>query len=137
MSKAKKSYKSHPVVGWICILFGIYPLAIASGFLNVDSESVHAPMWIVGLCGLVFIIAGCMILFRQYGRLVDMLAAFVCLSFAVVGIWVSLFSPSDGFSGGIPFVSKELNHFLARGMFGLGAIISLLICTYAIKRALR
>ncbi|MFK7795348.1 MAG: hypothetical protein AB8B89_08370 [Gammaproteobacteria bacterium] len=137
MSKIEKINKSHPFLGWICVLLGLYLLAIAFDFLSVDSESIFAPMWIIGLCGLVFIISGCMILFRQHDRLIDILAAIICFSFAAIGIWVSLFSPSDGFSGGIPFLSKELNIFLARGVFGLGAIITSLLCVYAIRRALR
>lgn len=137
MNETEKINKSHPVFGWICILIGIYPLAIAFGLLNADSESIHAPMWVVGLCGLVFIIAGCMIIFRQHDRLVDILAAIICFSFAAIGIWVSLLSPLDGFSGGLPYVSKELNILFARGVFGLGAMITLLMCIYAIKRALR
>jgi hypothetical protein len=84
-------------------------------------------MWIVGLSGIVFIVAGCMILLRQHDRMVDVLAAFICFCFAVTGAWVSLFSPPDGFSGGILFVSEELNIIFASVAFGIGTIATSLM----------
>lgn len=137
MNDSEQNMKSHPVLGWICILLGLYPLAIAFGYLNTESSSTNAPMRIVGMAGMIFIIAGCMILLRQHGRLVDVLAALICFIFAIVGVWVSIFSPSQGISGGLPFVSEELNIILARGVFGFGVIVTSLMCIYAIRRALR
>ena len=137
MNDSNKIEKPHLYLSWVCIFLGLYLLAISFRLLETDSASTHAPMWIIGLIGIVFMVAGCMILLRKHNRLLDVLAAIICFSFAVVGIWVSLFSPSEGFSGGIPFVSESINIFLARGVFGLGAIVTSLMCLYAIRRALR
>lgn len=94
-----------------------------------------APMWVVALCGIVFLIAGCMIFLATHSRASDMLAAILCLLFGIVGTWVSLLSPSEGFSGGIPLLSQESNVTLGRWMFGGGAVICFAISAYAFRRA--
>tara|TARA_R110002167_G_scaffold149732_1_gene343153 strand:+ start:347 stop:760 length:414 start_codon:yes stop_codon:yes gene_type:complete len=126
----------NPGWGWICILLGLYPIAIAAGILEVDPDKLHAPPWVLALCGLVFIIAGCMALLGQHGRVNDSLAALILLAFALVGVWVSLFSSAEGFSGGLPFVSQEMNILLQRCIFGLGALICLSLFVYAVRRAI-
>jgi hypothetical protein len=54
--------------------------------------------------------------------------------FGVMGIWVSLFSSSEGFSGGLPFLSQDLNILIGRCLFGLGAIISFALSAWAFRR---
>lgn len=117
-------------------MLGLYPIAIAAGVLEVDPDSLNAPPWILALCGLVFVIAGCMVLLGQHGRINDILAALILLSFALVGAWVSLFSPAEGFSGGLPLLSRETNRLLGRVIFGLGALLSFSLFVYALRRAM-
>ena len=135
--QSKSANKAHSVYGWMCILIGLYPIALAFGFIELDNSTAHAPMWVIALCGIVFLIGGCMILLNQHTRLIDLLAALICLSFAAIGMWVSLFSPSEGFSGGIPFIPNQTNIMISRWVFGSGAVVSFLIFIYAVRRALR
>ena len=120
-----------------CIALGCYPVALGLGLLPVDEADVHAPLWIIAGAGLAFVIAGFMILFAKHSRVNDLLAGILLLLFGITGIWVSLFSSSEGFSGGLPFLSRELNIMLGRGLFGLGALISFALCAYAFRRAIR
>lgn len=131
----RHSEGTRSILGLFCIALGIYPLAIAFGFIPVDEGQVLAPMWVVALCGIVFLIAGCMIFLATHSRASDMLAAILCLLFGIVGAWVSLLSPSEGFSGGIPLLSQESNVTLGRWMFGGGAVICFAISAYAFRRA--
>jgi len=123
------------IVGLLCIALGAFPLSIALGLLPVDEADVYAPMWVVAVSGLVFLIAGCMIILGNHSWANDLLAGILCLLFGVVGVWVALFSPSEGFSGGVPLLSNAANVTLARWVFGFGALISFSISVYAFRRA--
>lgn len=96
-----------------------------------------APMWVVASSGIVFLIAGCMIFLADHSWANDLLAGFLCLLFGAIGAWVSLFSSSEGFSGGLWILSNDANVSLGRWVFGLGALISFSISAYAFRRAYR
>jgi len=129
--------KSRFALALLCIAVSLYLFSIASGFIPTSDEQAHAPLWVIGLCGVVFLIGGCMILLGRHSRVNDLLAAILCAIFGVVGLWVSLFSSSEGFSGGIPFLSYEQNVTIARWVFGLGSLISFAIAAYAFRRSIR
>ncbi len=123
--------------GWglFCIALGCYPISIALGLLPVDEARVMAPMWVVAMAGIMFVIAGAMILIGDHSWANDLLAGVLCLLFGIMGTWVSLFSPSEGFSGGVPLLAGESNVTLGRWMFGIGALMCFAISAYAFRRA--
>ena len=121
--------------GLVCVALGCYPVSIALGLLPVDEARVMAPMWVVAMSGIMFVIAGGMILLGDHSWANDLLAGVLCLLFGIMGAWVSLFSSSEGFSGGVPLLSNDSNVTLGRWMFGLGAIISFAVAAYAFRRA--
>jgi len=123
------------VYGLLLIAVGALPLSIALGLLPVDEADVHAPMWVVAISGIVFLIAGCMIFLGNHSWANDLLAGILCLLFGVIGVWVALFSSSEGFSGGVPLLSNAANVTLARWVFGGGALICFAISAYAFRRA--
>lgn len=122
-------------MGLLCIALGFYPFSIALGILPVDEAKVMAPMWVVATSGIMFVIAGGMILLGSHSWANDSLAGILCLLFGGMGTWVSLFSSSEGFSGGIPLLPHESNVTLGRWMFGIGALISFAVSAYAFRRA--
>jgi len=127
--------RSRLVLGLLCVVLGALPLSIALGFIPIVEGQVHAPMWVVALSGIIFVIAGCMIFLGSQSRANDFLAGVLCLLFGAVGTWVSLFSPSDGFSGGVPLLPNAANVTLARWLFGGGALICFALSVYAFRRA--
>lgn len=129
------SKRSRITWGLFCIALGCFPISIALGLLPVDPDTVMAPLWVVAGAGIAFVIAGLMILLANYPRANDLLAGILCMLFGVMGIWVSLFSSSDGFSGGLFFLSYEQNVTLGRWVFGLGALICFSLSAYAFRRA--
>ena len=135
MNSRRPAGTAHPFWAWFCIALGLGPLAIACGVVAVDPSKLLAPAWVLALCGLVFVIGGCMMLLGRGTRANDLLAGLICLAFAAVGIWVSLFAPSASFSGGIPLLSHEQNVTLGRWVIGCGAVVSLMLTGYALRRA--
>jgi hypothetical protein len=137
MTAPQSAKRVHPGWGWFCIVLGLYPLAIATGVLTVDSADIHAPMWIIFLCGVVFIIAGAMMLVGHDSRINDLFASILLLIMGLVGAWVALFGPADAFSGGIPFLPTEYNIVIARWLFGSGAVVVFAFFVYALHRLFR
>ena len=130
----QKTKTLHPAWAGFIILVGLVPVAIALGILPVEESSVHAPMWVVALAGLVFVWAGCLMLVGQQSPWSHLFASLILLSFAATGAWVALFGSADGFSGGIPMLSHETNTKVARGMFGFGSVCCLLLFVYAVRQ---
>jgi len=92
-------------------------------------------MWVVAMAGLMFVIGGAMILIGEHSWANDLLAGILGLLFGIVFTWVSLFSPGEGFSGGVPLLSGESNVTLGRWMFGIGALMCFAVSGYAFRRA--
>lgn len=134
MARKRMVQDPHPLWGWLCIALGLFPLGIALDLLPVDPRGVHAPPWVLALCGLVFISGGGLILLHRHRILQHLFAGTIAASFGLVGLWVALFAPDDGFSGGIFFVSDETNVAIARWFFGAGAVLALAIFAAAMLR---
>jgi hypothetical protein len=132
---SSSSKRSRLGMGLACIALGCYPLSISLGILPVDEAKVMAPAWVVAMSGIVFVIAGGMILLGNRSWANDLLAGILCLLFGIMGTWVSLFSASEGFSGGMPLLPHESNVTLGRWMFGIGALVCFAISAYAFRRA--
>ncbi len=50
-------------------LIGGFLVGIATGWVQTDPSSIHAPLWVLGAAGMVFILAGLMILLAGNERL--------------------------------------------------------------------
>ena len=131
------SWRARMVFGLGCIALGCYPVALGLGFFPGDEAGLNSPAWVVAGAGFAFVIAGLMILLANHSRANDFLAGILLLIFGSIGVWVSLFSSNEGFSGGLFFLSHKTNITLGRWLFGLGSLISFSLCAYAFRRALR
>ena len=119
--------------GWVIVAVGIYPILIALGVVSVEPGSIYDPMWVLFLVGMMFIIAGCMLIMRLKSKYNNLLAGLILLMFSIIGFWIAFFGHPDSFSGGIPFVSQTFNNTLARSLFGVGAVISFAMCMIAFR----
>jgi len=138
MTDNNDSRTSRPPVylGWLMVFLGLYPLLASAGVLPLNPQDVHAPRWVLALCGFIFLLGGLMMLLGHRARVNDALAALFCYSAAAVGVWVALFGDASQMSGGIPFLPREANVVLGRAVFGFGAVISLAVAVYATRRSL-
>ena len=117
----------------IAIACGGYALLAAIGVMPIETAN-NTPPWIVGLAGLVFVIGGVMIFLRNHSRVLDLLAAIILASFALIAAWVAVYGSAEGFSGGISMLSGDTTVSLARVMFGIGAIMCFAGFLYAMRR---
>ena len=122
----------------LSIALGAFLLLVASALVpGIERQAHDAPNTIIALAGLVFVIAGCMARLGQQSRVNDLLAAILLPVFGVIAAWVAWFSPSEGFSGGVPLVSDETNVSIARAFFGMGALLCFAMTIWALRRFIR
>ncbi len=131
----RRSRHTRWFVGLPCIALGLLPIFIALGWIPVAATSLHAPMWILALCGGIVLIAGMMVVLGNQSRANDLLAGVICLLFGINGAWIALLGPAEGFSGGLPILSGAANTTLGRWVFGIGALMCFAIAAYAFRLA--
>jgi hypothetical protein len=139
--------------GGIFTAVGGFIMAVGAGIVPTSPEQVHAPMWIIAMAGLVFVLGGVVMLagwLEQEGASpvgtpvttnpipqILVLAIMVCM--AAMATWAT-FAEGE-IEGGIalPFVSydSEINQYLGRALFGLSALLCWLVLAAAAFHAWR
>jgi hypothetical protein len=127
------------LVGATFTATGAFIMAVGAGIVPVDPETIHAPMWIIAMAGLVFVLGGVMMLagwLEQEGAtpvgtpvttnpIPHILVLAIMLCMAAMATWAT-FAEGE-IEGGIalPFVSydSEINQYLGRALFGFGALL--------------
>lgn len=122
--------------GLLALGLGIFAVLGGLGVIPMDT-SHDAPLWVVTVAGAMFCIAGIMVFLRNYPRALDFFAALILAGFTTLCSWVALFSSSEGFSGGVPFLPYDTNVVIARVMFGLGGLMCFGGFAYAVSRFLK
>ena len=102
MTPKKIHKKVHPAWGLICIAIGLYPISIGLGIIKTSESNVNGPLWLLLLCGVIFVVGGFMILVGRKSIYNNLLAAVICICFTILGVWVALFATPEEMKGGIP-----------------------------------
>ncbi|MAQ94445.1 MAG: hypothetical protein CMM84_13080 [Rhodothermaceae bacterium] len=100
-------------------------IGIGAGVVPADPASVHAPGWVLAVCGAVFVLAGVAMLAHRWPAVQSAAGGVICLAFGLVGGWVALFGEAAQFSGGTGLLSRGAEVAVARGVFGVGAVLCL------------
>jgi len=137
MTSNKPTPKQQKIFGWIFFLVGLPFIGMSLDIFPVDESTVHAPIWVIGLCGFVFSLVGLMILLGEKSPINNLLGGILVLSFALIGGWVALFGDSAQFSGGAPILSDSQNVVVARILFGSGSLMCFAIAIYAFRLQLK
>lgn len=138
MGKKRRNNKNEAPL-WLGYLFmgaGLYIVGISTGVIPAEESSFKAPRWVVLVVGAAFVFGGAAVTGREGSFFNDLMGSLIVFCLGVAVGWVSFFGSADGFSGGIPLLPDEINLGLARVLFGLGAIVCLVIAGYGMKRAL-
>ena len=86
-----------------CVALGTYPILLATGIVEPDPGQLHAPPWVVGIAGGVFVLLGFYLPFSGSKVSNNLFGALICLSFAAMGAWVAFDSPP----GSLPDVNTR------------------------------
>ena len=132
MKRRKQSSKG-PAPWWfggLFILAGTAIMGLGAGLIPADPSSVHAPGWVIVLCGVVFAMGGVMACMPNDQsetplNYVFLLVMMIC--FASAFSWVA-FGPgerefSGSVSGGGVGVGGSVGSIFGRVVFGFGSIM--------------
>lgn len=126
-------------MGGLFMATGLAIMCISVGWIPVDPASVHAPMWVLGLCGFVFFLPGALLCYYgiRNGMLPDGVAppkektwggagwfvgACIISAFGAIGVWIGFGAGPRQFGGGITGSEAE-----GRFVFGsMGVLCSIL-----------
>jgi hypothetical protein len=99
-SNAPLSRTQRIVLGGVFLAGGVVLLALGLGLIDAAPDSVFAPLWIIALCGLVFVLTSFAIVFdlnnnergQSWPRRAALLGVLLAiyLAFAVILTWLAL-----------------------------------------------
>ena len=149
--KSKK--QSSLILGILTIGAGAYIMLVAANVIHADESSFHAPRWIVGLSGLVFLSGGAAVSLQDahfdplrkewwFREIVNLAGPVMILLFAIITNWIAFAPGERSFGGGIslPFISisnGDLNQLSGRVVFGASAICLNILVVVLLGRGLR
>ena len=125
------------VFGLFFVAIGVFVLCVATDVIRADPGTIHAPRWVLGLCGAAFAGAGLSVIGARWPVVRFASLSVVLLGLGGVAAWASIGAPAEGWSGGIPFVSDTVNVGIARGLAGFGALLCLGLLVYGWKTGFR
>lgn len=128
---------AHPFVALFCAGIGLFILLVAAGVIPTDPGSIHAPRWVLGLCGVVFAAGGVAILGPRFALLRNIGLSALLLAMGGVAFWAAALAPVEGWSGGIPLVPRAVNVWFARGLAGFGVLLCLGLLVHGWKTGFR
>jgi len=137
MLASEASDQARPGWGAFCILIGLLPIATALRLLPVQPGALHAPRWVLFLCGFAFVNAGAVLLAGPRPRLRSLFAMLLMTAMGATSGWIALFGDPGSFSGGVPLISPRRNVLVARWLFGFGAVLLLAMAASAARQTLR
>lgn len=149
------------LMGGLFLLAGLLILFVAAGWIEVDPAKIHAPRWVIGVCGGMFAVSGIGVLYygvvnglglhsRAKGEqpgdgfsVVAWLVGLVITSgMAVVAAWIA-FGPGDrAFSGSVGIGGAGVggsggSETLGRWVFGIGAVLTGALALWGLIYGLR
>lgn len=135
-------------MGGLFASVGLTIVFVSLGWIPVDPSSVHAPMWVLGLAGLVFMLPGLLMgyygvrngLTRDGTTIVEkpwggpgwFVGAVMISAFGAMGLWVGFGDGPRQFSGGLTGSEGE-----GRFVFGLMGILCTLAAAWVWLRGLK
>ena len=133
-------------IGAIAAAAGLYFVLVGLGLLPIPGgpRNLHAPLWVVLLAGLAFLLGGIAIVIQAIGRadatgelptnaphwiriVQYLIGVAIFASFAMIASWIAIGGDAKQFSGNVLMFGASTNAMIARSAFGLGAIICWLV----------
>ncbi len=141
------------ILGFVFAAVGGFIMFAAVDIVAIDPEGLHAPRWVLGAAGLMFFLAGVMVIAQgiagpgaeqvvlfQWLQLI--LVTGMMASFAAIFIWVGLGPGEREFQNSTSFgpisIIKEGNQIIGRCLFGgFGLLTGLGTLVFAFNKILR
>lgn len=129
--------KTKLILTIITFMLGIFMVLEGSGITSIGTGDNNAPGPILILAGLIFVLAGIMIICGKKTKLNNFLAALMTAVMGIIGGWVSLYGDTSNFSGNGILIFHITDLPLERIMFGFGSLLCFLVSAYAFNLFLK
>lgn len=123
------------LIGIFFAVMGLAILSAAFGFGPMSDSAMHAPRWVIGASGLIFL-SSAFILVEKAHTFSSLLAGIVTVGMTLVCGWIAIFGEDEYFSGGLSLFSDRVEALIARVLFGLVAGLGAAITINAIRKTL-
>ncbi|AFY40171.1 hypothetical protein Lepto7376_4036 [[Leptolyngbya] sp. PCC 7376] len=128
----------NPFLGIFCIVLGFFPIAASTGILKTDPSTIHAPLWVLFACGMVFVTTGLMMIFGQkYPWFNHLCAVLWFVTMGSVAGWVAFFAEGGSCSVFIPFFPPAWEMLLCKSFVAFGALFCAGLAIYAFRQFLK
>ena len=138
----KLSPAARAAVAAACFLGGALIVAVAAGIIPTSESAVHAPRWVIGACGFMFVIAGFLVIVPDtMPHMKNFLGAALLSLFAAVPGWIGFGDGPRAFSGSVSFgamtSATHPGEMAGRIAFGFFAVLLAVGAVYCWWRWLR
>jgi hypothetical protein len=121
------------VTGVFFSIMGVIILLAAFGLGPMSDSAMHAPRWIVGIAGMLFLGCGVMLI-ETFHRLASLMAGLATVGMTVICGWIALFGEDQYFSGGPSMFAEHTEVLIARVIFGLVTALGAAITINALRK---
>ena len=138
----KLSPAARAAVAAACFLGGALIVAVAAGIIPTSESDVHAPHWVIGACGFMFVIAGFLVIVPDtMPHMKSFLGAALLSLFAAVPGWIGFGAGPREFGGSMSFggitSTAHPGEIFGRIAFGFFAVLLAAGAVYSWWRWLR
>jgi len=108
------------VLGAGVAALGLYFLGMAAGVFEIEPGRLHAPVWVLGVVGIITMAVGIALLTSRWSQLRLIMVAFILFGFIALSAWMVFWVDPESISGGLPFISAWTNGIIAKILVGTG-----------------
>lgn len=132
---AEESKRTRFIAGLACATVGF----IAGFFIYFHPERLHAPAWVAFGAATAFVAAGCALAAGAYEakKIEGWLGVLTVAGLLVPAGWIALGPGPRACSVTLPFLGAEAADWICRGVFGIAALLALLLLVLMINRVAR
>jgi hypothetical protein len=116
------------------IIAGIVIELTVIDVISINENLVHAPDWIIALCGLLLLSSGLAGAASPKSAIATWSAGTLVISMTLISAWVAVYGPSEQFSGDFPIIPRDSNVIIARLIFGCVSLLGLAITVAAARK---
>jgi len=140
-------------MGFLSAAMGAFFMLAGADVIHLNPDDVHAPLWVIAAAGLVFFLAGMMIIFQGiagpgaeqimlYKWLQYFLVLGILASFAAIFIWVGLGTGEREFESSVSIgplaIIGQGSEFIGRCLFGgFGLLMGFIVLFFAINQPMQ
>lgn len=125
------------LIGLILLVIGSVLMLVGVGAIPEKLVQPQVPLWVLFLVGVMITFGGIAAFCKPGGAGVTFLAASILFLMGFTFGWIAFFADARGMSGGLPFLSQQVNQMMGKGIFGVVGLFFSGIGVVALRQGFR